>query len=151
MSIAYSGQLDCVRLLVDAGAKLNPVDSSFGDGNTALHKAILGGHEDVYAYLVDKGADINLANSDGITACQLFEQVKSEVGLRCLADESVVTFSASQSIANVDKVHETTTTTTPTLLCTYCNQPSVSFSRTKSKQLICTNCKDSNPSLLRNL
>jgi len=36
-------------------------------GSTPLHHAAAGGHEDVAAYLLDRGADPNLVNSDGFT------------------------------------------------------------------------------------
>jgi ankyrin repeat protein len=54
-------RVECVRLLVKAGAKVNVRDR---DGNTPLHETFL---TDVEEELLDLGADVNAKNNDGET------------------------------------------------------------------------------------
>lgn len=60
---AYAGALESVRLLIEAGASLAAVDSSFGDLRTPLHKAR---SVDVALLLVD-GSDLEACDKDGAT------------------------------------------------------------------------------------
>ncbi|XP_046367108.2 receptor-interacting serine/threonine-protein kinase 4-like [Haliotis rufescens] len=56
---AYRGHLDLVRELLE----VHKVEvNSYGSGNTGLHWAILGRHEDVVKYLLSKRADPNIAD-----------------------------------------------------------------------------------------
>ena len=68
---AYAGNLECCRLLLDAGVDINAQDSSFGDLNTALHKAILQNGHAVIQLLLERGADLDVPNSEGVTARSL--------------------------------------------------------------------------------
>jgi ankyrin repeat protein len=54
-------RLECVRLLVQAGANVNARDN---DGNTPLHETFL---TDVETELLKLGADVNARNNDGET------------------------------------------------------------------------------------
>jgi ankyrin repeat protein len=56
------------NLLLDRGAKINAQSSA---GNTALHMAILGGHQDLVRILLQRGADITLKNQINKSAVQL--------------------------------------------------------------------------------
>jgi ankyrin repeat protein len=59
------GDLEAVRLLVEAGLAINSVSSTwFG---TPLIAAAVEGHSEVVKYLLTKGADVNLTNEDGLT------------------------------------------------------------------------------------
>jgi ankyrin repeat protein len=60
-SDADGARVQCVRLLVEAGADVNARDS---DGNTPLHEIFL---TDVEAELLKHGADVNARNNDGET------------------------------------------------------------------------------------
>ena len=52
---AFEGRLECVRALLDCGAKIDTVDS---EDWTALHAAVLGGHVELVRLLIHKGADL---------------------------------------------------------------------------------------------
>ena len=65
MYAARSGALAAAQALVDSGAKLDVQDP---DGTTATILAIINGHYDVAAFLVEKGANPNLADSSGMAA-----------------------------------------------------------------------------------
>jgi ankyrin repeat protein len=60
--MAYLGDVDGVRLLLEAGADPNAVDQS---GNTALHDAVLSRQHLVVALLVAGGADSSVRNLEG--------------------------------------------------------------------------------------
>lgn len=62
---AYAGSLASCELLVSAGARLDAVDTSFGDLRTPLHKAAL--HVDITLLLLDAGANIEARDAQGHT------------------------------------------------------------------------------------
>lgn len=61
---ARDGQLDAARALVEAGADINQVSES--EKTTPLVMALTNAHFDVGKYLLDRGADPNLANIFGL-------------------------------------------------------------------------------------
>jgi ankyrin repeat protein len=65
MFAARDGGLEAVRVLCDAGAQLDLTDP---DGTSALSMAIINGHYDVAALMVEKGADPNVADASGMGA-----------------------------------------------------------------------------------
>jgi ankyrin repeat protein len=65
---AFQGALNRVSLLLDRGANINAQSSV---GNTALHMAILAGHQDLADLLLQNGADISIRNKNGKSAVQL--------------------------------------------------------------------------------
>jgi len=65
MYAARSGALESARAIVDGGAKLDAQDP---DGTTATILAIINGHYDVAAMLVEQGANPNVADSAGMAA-----------------------------------------------------------------------------------
>jgi ankyrin repeat protein len=62
---ARQGCLECTKILVDKGARLDAADL---EGVSPLILAIINGHYDVAGYLIDKGADVNFADKTGRTA-----------------------------------------------------------------------------------
>jgi ankyrin repeat protein len=64
MFAARDGSLELTRILVGAGAD---VDAAAGDGKAALALAIFNGNYDVATFLVDKKADVNMADAQRFT------------------------------------------------------------------------------------
>ncbi len=75
---ARDGRGDVVRVLLEAGADVNGV--TLGDESSPLLVAIVNGNYDVAMYLLDQGADPNLASED--EAAPLFATVNNEWALR---------------------------------------------------------------------
>ena len=72
IAAAHRGNVDAVRILIDAKAPLNHVNNL---GWTALMEAIVLGnggrnHTDIVRLLVDAGADVNIADRQGMTPLQ---------------------------------------------------------------------------------
>ena len=62
---AREGQMNAVKALVESGANINQVS---GDKISPMVEAIINGHLDIAKYLLDHGADPNLATVSGLTA-----------------------------------------------------------------------------------
>jgi uncharacterized protein len=63
---AFFGQLDAAVRLLEAGARLAAVSRN-SLANTPLHAAVAGGHSDVSAFLIARGADVNAADAGSHT------------------------------------------------------------------------------------
>jgi hypothetical protein len=61
---AVQGKADAVQLFLAAGV---PIDFAVNDGRTALLSAIMYSHLDLAGFLVEAGADVNLADSNNAT------------------------------------------------------------------------------------
>jgi len=57
-----NGNKKIVKLALKYGCEINAVNST---GNTALHFATRFGHAELAQYLIDKGANVNITNSEG--------------------------------------------------------------------------------------
>ena len=68
---ANSGHVECVALLLEAGANKDAANS---DGITALHRAARMGHAQVVQLLLEAGADKNAADSDRRTGLHFAAQ-----------------------------------------------------------------------------
>jgi len=64
MLAAQAGDLESVKLLLEAGADVNESTPEYG---SALVLAVVNGNEDVALYLLDNGADPNITDSYGMT------------------------------------------------------------------------------------
>ena len=62
---ARQGQLEALEALVEAGVDVNQVTK--GDNTSPLLIATINGHFDLAMYLLDRGADPNLASHGGAT------------------------------------------------------------------------------------
>jgi ankyrin repeat protein len=104
-SHAYEGARDRVKLLLDRGANVN---AQTGLGNTALHIAILGGHQGLLDLLLQRGADVQLKNMEGKSVPQLaqelghFSWVKGQVPRQILDDQLRKTPALHQAIWDKD-------------------------------------------------
>lgn len=72
---AANGKLDAVRYLVSHGANINLIRkgdtylyNSIDQEESALHRAVKGGYEDIVTFLVKSGAQLDLMNHEGKTA-----------------------------------------------------------------------------------
>ncbi len=67
-SVACSGMLDAVKLLVTSGASINLYfRSSFGESGTALYRAACAGQPEIVEYLIDNDADLSIRAARGKT------------------------------------------------------------------------------------
>ena len=71
--IAYAGSFDSCKLLLDAGADPNCIDTSFMDQRTALHKAAANGCQEVVDLLVAYGGDSTMKDRKGMTVADVLE------------------------------------------------------------------------------
>jgi ankyrin repeat protein len=62
---ARQGQLEAVKVLLDAGAEINR--PSAGDRITPITVAVINGQYDIAKFLLEKGADPRLAEDNGVT------------------------------------------------------------------------------------
>ncbi|KAF6237775.1 hypothetical protein HO173_003976 [Letharia columbiana] len=81
---AEHGNLEAVRCLVSHGADINLIRKSdtdlymkTGEEDSALHKAVRGGHEDVVAFLVESGARLGLRDHQGNDALMMAVKMNS--------------------------------------------------------------------------
>jgi ankyrin repeat protein len=65
---ARQGAMDCVRVLVAAGADVNRTSV---DGSSPLLVTVQNGYYDIALFLMDHGANVNLANAKGWTPLYL--------------------------------------------------------------------------------
>lgn len=86
MMAAFLGDMDAVRFLVSKGVAVNQTNirkqgedgnASPTSGQTALHYAAIGGHRDVYDYLLRHGATPHVRGADGRIPRQLWEDLPS--------------------------------------------------------------------------
>ena len=67
---AFHGNLEAVRRLIENGASVN-LKASIFPKDTALHEAVLGGHEDIVHLLLDKGAKQTVPDDAGNCAIHM--------------------------------------------------------------------------------
>lgn len=140
MGIVAGGSFRCVELLVNAGADINAVDRSFGDGNTPAHKALLYHRKEIFQYLLKQGANIFIANSQGHTVDDMLQNPSVLESPEYIQPEEAPIFCQPSSTL-VNPRHEGNQ---PDLPCCYkCQRESFSFFRNKNGKLICNDCRHS--------
>ena len=65
---AWSGRLDILQLLFEEGTGDSDIDQRIEGNRTTLQVAAASGHLQIVCFLIDHGANVNLANKDGMTA-----------------------------------------------------------------------------------
>lgn len=92
---AQYGNLETVRCLIAHGANVNLIqwtDTMIfkrpNQAESALHKAVKGGHEAVVSLLLEKGANANLKNADGKTCLDLARELGQHSILRLLQEHA---------------------------------------------------------------
>jgi serine/threonine-protein phosphatase 6 regulatory ankyrin repeat subunit B len=81
MLACEAGHLDCARLLIDRGARVNLVDQ---EDFSALMAASSGGHIDLVRLLIDRRADVNAKTDFRFTPLMLAAEIGSHVVLDAL-------------------------------------------------------------------
>jgi uncharacterized protein len=71
---AASGDEPIARLLIKRGAKVDAVSPPASGGMTPMMMAAREGHPEMMAFLMEKGANPQLRNSEGLTAAQIVER-----------------------------------------------------------------------------
>jgi ankyrin repeat protein len=156
----YAGHFESVKLLVMAGANLNAVDQSFGDLNTPAHKSLLINRLDILNYLIECGADTTqVRNAAGQTVNNLLQNLdhkhkeKEDIEINS-SEKSNNYITTSQYCMPVNQLtryslYKSTSKSVSAgaveqpVLCSKCNQSSVTFSRLSNGSLICSACKRS--------
>eukprot|EP01039_Chlorochromonas_danica_P005349 gene5349-5885_t len=92
---AYAGHEKCCRLLLEAGASVDLPDSSFGDLNTAAHKAVLGGHAHLLPLFSQYGAKMDIVNAEGKTVSDLLREHQEKVDEDSVSDGSAMAQTSS--------------------------------------------------------
>lgn len=100
MSAVEIGCVECAKLLLDAGAKINAVMDNDG---TALHGAVFAkfNAEDMVRYLIERGIDTNIPNDAGQTAADvarvLMKTSPHKERLAQIIDEYPAQYAASEA------------------------------------------------------
>lgn len=76
--VAYAGCFESCKLLLEAGADPNRVDTSFQDQRTALHKAASNGHEQVMSLLEAYGGNNEKTDAWGLTPAEVLKQFQQQ-------------------------------------------------------------------------
>ncbi|MGJ7917191.1 ankyrin repeat domain-containing protein [Massilia sp. LXY-6] len=74
---AASGDENVARLLIKHGAKVDAVSPPASGAMTPLMMAEREGHPDMAAFLLEKGANPTLTNTEGLTAAQIGERART--------------------------------------------------------------------------
>ena len=78
------GNLEIVRFLIHKGICLNELDQN---GNTALHEAAIGNHIKCVFALIIAGANLNIKNKHGFSACDLAKK-RGKTGIALALDDA---------------------------------------------------------------
>ena len=81
MSAAIKGIMECVRMLVEAGAEINAATKN---GYTALIFGAYYGNTEIVKYLLTQGADKNVVTKKGETALSIAEKKKFDTVIAIL-------------------------------------------------------------------
>ncbi|KAK2715326.1 hypothetical protein QYM36_010078 [Artemia franciscana] len=99
---AREGNLEIIKLLIEHGADILKSD---GEGNSALHTAAALGHSSIVAYLIAKGVDSNLPNSNNKTTPLMVAVVDKKNTETCLLLLSLGASPYSKDISGNTALH----------------------------------------------
>ena len=139
---AYAGHVKSVELLLKAGADVNAQDSSFGDMNTAAHKAVLSHHIDVLGILTKYSANLHIKNKEGLDVYELSEIAQNESNGVVANMNNTPPCSAipSQQASNLEM-------NVSLISCSFCHGESFALVKSKNGKLFCDECIAKRPSL----
>ena len=141
--------------LIDNGANLNDIDTSFKDGRSALHKAASVGHTRIIELLLSRGADPNILDAKGKTYSEILDdftcsieshekdnfEVKSSqeylpvsLSLQNSLGESLVSHDKDFSLILSESNEQQTA-----IQCSQCNAADIAFRR-RGDRLLCQKC-----------
>lgn len=127
--------MSCVKLLVEAGANINAIDRSYGDGNTPAHKAILIQRSDILQYLIEHGADETIRNSKG-------KSVKDYITSPNLQEEENLIEDTTSAILCLSSANPPLPIPINLPRCSNCHEESFTFTKTRTGQLLCDICRN---------
>lgn len=134
---AYAGHTSTCKLLIEAGASLDSLDSSFGDYRTPMHKAASRGHLDTVRYFIEAGANATIRDSNGMSA-------EDMLGEYLNADrESVRPIQAIACTVNKCKVEIEIATSQRGVTCPMCSSEVYALCRIGDTNIrMCKICKE---------
>ena len=79
---AFQGKIECLSVFLRFGSDVNLKDK---EGWTPLHAAVCGGHAQVVAFLISRGANLCATTDDGLRALEIATDAKNTKVLRVLS------------------------------------------------------------------
>ena len=101
MAAVFNGHLECVKLLIQAGADLNVQDEN---GRTTLMFAAAKGHVDCVKLLTEAGADLDIWHEYGFTALMIAALDGSETCFKTLLNAGADVNMTLMSVINARKL-----------------------------------------------
>lgn len=144
MLAAFSGALQSCQRLITAGANIDAIDTSFGDGRSALHKAAAEGHVNIVNLLIDSGADVTVQDRAGKIYSELLPAAETAENnlvdpkdlhdTRVNSNPSTIVTIGAATLKTEDNMSASRLKT-----CSWCGQPDIAFSPYKDG-VLCQKC-----------
>ena len=136
---AFSGALETCQRLIAAGADLDAIDSSFGDGRTALHKAAAEGHVNIVNLLIESGADASVQDRSGRTYSELLPSLQIIAKNEEIGAINVQHINVTYAKPGGSTIAEDQKSVPQLRTCSWCGQPDIAFSQYKDG-VLCQQC-----------
>lgn len=147
-SAAFSGAFEACERLITAGANINAIDTSFGDGRTALLKAASKGHDSIIDLLIRNGADTSIVDSAGNSFADfqiLVKYAKNTLNGNIAQQQELQRIQYDYEV-HVNCFTENTASDwfqSPALTCSICGEADLAFADVGGR-LICQICNRKN-------